>query len=192
MSSKSSPPSLTTWQLVKMAAPIVFTSIFLPAVDNVTDLRLIFRLYTGVKSCVNSKDLPWQDSYTCQEDISSYCQSNPNSFVCDDFERYVSVLPGCKRIWQNEHTCQEDPATYCQKNPNSNGCSYFERSGYVRDIPGCVFISCRSDAATFCELKPTSPICGHFKHPRFATMFLGEIFILPKSFMKTKFQFPIC
>ena len=76
------------------------------------------------------------------------------------------------------------------KRIKTDGCSYFERSGYVRDIPGCVFISCRSDAATFFELKPTSPICGHFKHPRFATMFLGEIYILPQIFYENKISVP--
>ena len=46
MTSKSAPPPLTmtTGQLVKMAAPIVLFSILLPAVDNVTDLRMITRL----------------------------------------------------------------------------------------------------------------------------------------------------
>ena len=180
MSSKSAPPplTLTTEQLLKMAAPIVLFSILLPAVDNVTDLIMITRLYTGITGCAAYGDLPWQERYTCQEDPATYCQSNPNSDQCYYFEQYgwVSDIPGCKEIWQNKYICQEDPVIYCQSNPNSTECYLFKSRGWAHwgpsDIPGCV--SCETDTATFCEKRPNSPRCVHIKHTRFATMFLGK------------------
>ena len=208
MSTKS-PPPLTNWELVKMAAPIVLFGILLPTVDNYTDLRLIIRLYTGVEGCVNVRDLPWQKVYTCQEDPVTYCKSNP-SWKCDKFERYgdASDIVGCKEKWQNEWTCQEDPATYCKSNPNSTGCQedpatycksnpystgchYFERYGlFLNGLPGCVQFSCQSiydDPTRFCAHLPTSPYCGHFKHTSFATMFLGIICSFLKIFSRYKY-----
>ena len=38
-------PSLTTWECIKMAAPVVIFSIVLPFVDIITDLRTIILLY---------------------------------------------------------------------------------------------------------------------------------------------------
>ena len=189
MTSKSAPPPMTTttWQLMKMAAPIVLFSIILPTVDNVTDLRMIIRLNTGITGCIRTYDLHWQESYTCQEDPITYCKSNPNSTECSYFERYGDpfLIPGCKLIWQNEYTCQEDPATYCQSNPNSDECNDFERYGWVSDIPGCVYFSCYTDPLTYCDQRPASPSCKPIKHKRFATMFLGKylLFKFSKNFI---------
>ena len=177
MTSKSATPplTLTIGQLVKMAAPIVLFSIILPLVDNVTDLIMINRLYTGITGCVGD-DLPWQDKYTCQEDPVTYCELNPDSYGCRSFkfDGDVSDIPGCKLIWQELYTCKEDPVTYCQSNLNSRECNYFERNGSPYDIPGCVYFTCYNDTATFCAQRPDSPTCKPIKHTRFATMFLGK------------------
>ena len=75
MSSTSPSPPLTTWELVKMTGPIMFFGILLPTVDNLTDLRMIIRLYTGIYSCnyVHPSDYyynvlngTWEDVISCQ------------------------------------------------------------------------------------------------------------------------------
>ena len=172
MTSSAPPPmTMTNGQLVKMAAPIILFSIILPTVDNVTDLRMIIRLYTGITGCASTYELPWQERYTCQEDPITYCKSNPNSTECSYFERYGDpfLIPGCKLIWQNEYTCQEDPATYCQSNADSYGCRRLKRYGYVSGIPGCKKIwqndyTCQKDPATYCRSNADSYGCHRFMY----------------------------
>ena len=148
MSSTSAPPPLTTWELVKMTGPIIFFGILLPTVDNLTDLRMIIRLYKGIPGCkyvdqwdyVNKMNGTWEHVVTCQQDPDTYCQENdPKSKYCDHFYRY-GYPPG-------------------------------------NDFPGCtwVYLTCKSDPATFCADNPHHLNCGHYKykHVKFATMFLG-------------------
>ena len=187
MSSKSAPPplSLTTGQLVKMAAPIVLFSILLPAVDNVTDLRMITSLYTGITGCVRSDEIPWQERYICQEDPNAYCERincvGENLFKrgcdwngCYHFKlknEYPENIPGCKYNWNYTYICQEDPVTYCESNPYSDECEIFGRRDDPLWIPGCE--TCWFNTATFCGQRPDHPTCAYFKHTPFATMFLG-------------------
>ena len=42
-----SSPSLTRWDCVEIAAPVVISSIVLPLVDIITDLRTIIRLFSS-------------------------------------------------------------------------------------------------------------------------------------------------
>ena len=93
MSSPSATPPLTTWQLVKMTGPVILFGILLPFVDNVTDLRMIIRLYWGIPACrhlQNPSDLTrngihWEDLYTCgRENPDAFCQSPPASTGCDN------------------------------------------------------------------------------------------------------------
>ena len=211
MTSKSAPPplSLTTRQLVKMAAPIVLFSILLPTVDNVTDLRMIIRLYTGITGC---KELPWQEKFTCQEDPVTYCESNPRSFGCESLWLYGSPenIPGCKLIWQNDYICQEDPVTYCQSNRNSDECYFFERYGWVvnfklngtvRSIPGCRLIwqnehACQEDPDTYCESNPKSIECDDFKRSGWVGVIPGCVRFIcwhdPATFCEQRPDSPTC
>ena len=151
MSSTSATPPLTTWQLVKMTGPIILFGILLPTVDNLTDLRMIIRLYFGIPGCksvyyvyyedyISMNGTNWQDLYTCQQDSETYCQLNPNSVVCKEFEFDES-----------------------------------KRKGYPGPIPNCTWDldTCEKDPATFCEDNPHRLICGHYRHRDFALMFLG-------------------
>ena len=144
MSSPSAPPPLTTWQLVKMTGPIILFGILLPFVDNVTDLRMIIRLYSGIPDCkyidpeeyLAKNGTHWQDLYTClKSDLDNFCKLNPDSKGCDSFHRtgYPEDITSCEL---DQRTCMEGPAT-------------------------------------FCEDKPGHPNCGHYNHPHIATMFLG-------------------
>ena len=187
MTSKSAPTphKLTTWELMKMAAPIVLFGILLPTVDNVTDLIMITRLYTGITGCVLIRnDLPWQERYICEEDPDTYCDNKncvgDNLYLrgcewigCSKFKLKGSPegIHGCKENWQNEWVCQEDPVTYCESNPYSDECGSFKRGGSVLWIPGCE--NCWF-TANFCEKRPDHPTCAYFKHTTFATMFVGN------------------
>ena len=132
MSSKSPKPPLTTWELVKMTGPIIFFGILLPTVDNLTDLRMIIRLYSGITGCtyVNPYDYvrdtngTWKDLVTCQRNPDTNCkQWRGNTGRCDchfDFSEYPSsALPGCR--W-DYYTCNSDPATFCEDNQHRLTC----------------------------------------------------------------------
>ena len=148
MSSTSPSLPLTTWELVKMTGPIILFGILLPTVDNLTDLRMIIRLYIGVPGCNNVKPYnvkemngTWEDVVTCQQDPDTYCQLNdPESWYCKDFYHRGSPVhfPNCTLDF---NTCKSDPATFCEDNP---------------DHPNC------------------GGNGGIYKHVKFASMFLGE------------------
>ena len=155
MSSTSASPPLTTWELVKMTGPIIFFGILLPTVDNLTDLRMIIRLYSGIPGCnyvnpesyISETNGTWEDLFTCQQDPDTYCQDNSESLECHYFFRngypddiVGAFIPGCRR-----------------------------------DYYACVF---DSDPVTFCENNPHRIACGHYKHVKFATMFLGIFYPL--------------
>ena len=151
MSSTSPTPPLTTWELVKMTGPIILFGILLPTVDNLTDLRMIIRLYSGIYGCkyvspydyVRETNGTWEDLFTCQQDPDAYCQvNNPEDRECRDF--YWSGYPG-------------------------------------NDFPGCTWDldTCKPDPATFCENKPDRVTCGGiYTHRIFASMFLGNFLLL--------------
>ena len=131
MSSTSASPPLTTWELVKMILPILGFGILLPTVDNLTDLRMIIRLYSGIYGCkyVRPWDYvktngTWEDLFTCQQDPDTYCQENPGSWDCDNFYRwgYPNQFPGC--AWDIE-TCNKDPATFCENKPDRVTCGIY-------------------------------------------------------------------
>ena len=148
MSSTSPSPPLTNRELVTMAGPIIFFGILLPTVDNLTDLRMIIRLYSGINGCNYvipygrlMNGTTWEDLYTCQQDPDTYCQLNdPESWYCKDFYHRGSPVhfPNCTLDF---NTCKSDPATFCEDNPNRL-------------------------------------TCGHYKHVTFATMFLGIFYHL--------------
>ena len=127
MSSTSPTPPLTTWELVKMTLPIIGFGILLPTVDNLTDLRMIIRLYRGIPGCkyvdpwAPEMNGTWEDLYTCQQDPDTYCQLNNKSSHCDDFYRwgYLDDFPICS---QDIDTCRSDPATFCEDNPDRVTC----------------------------------------------------------------------
>ena len=152
MSSKSPTPPLTTWELVKMTGPLILFGILLPTVDNLTDLRMIIRLYIGIPGCNNVDPLDyiremngtWEDLITCQQDPDTYCRLNPESSDCDLFYR-----------WGYPFT-------------NFPGCTW--------DID-----TCWKDTATFCEDSPHHVNCGYYKHVKFATMFLGNFLLLSSN-----------
>ena len=154
MSSTSAMHPLTTWDLVKMTGPIILFGILFPTVDNLTDLRMIIRLYEGIPGCnhiypwdyVRETNGTWEDLYTCQPDPDTYCQLNDSkSKYCDFFYRYR--VPGPVRSL---------------------------------DIPKCTwdYDTCKSDPATFCEDNPHRLTCGRYQHVKFATMFLGIFYPL--------------
>ena len=170
MSSTSASPPLTTWELVKMTLPIMGFGILLPIVDNLTDLRMIIRLYSGIYGCkyvrpwdyVGETNGTWEDLFTCQQDPDTYCQDNSESLECHYFFRngypddiVGAFIPGCRR-----------------------------------DYYACVF---DSDPVTFCENNPHRIACGHYKHVKFATMFLGNYFGFAKNLKKPfSFQSHLC
>ena len=149
MSSTSASPPLTTWELVKMTGPITLFGILLPTVDNLTDLRMIIRLYSGIYGCkyvspydyVRETNGTWEDLYICQQDPDTYCQVNPGSSDCDYF--YLSGYPG-----------NDFP-----------GCTYD-------------YDTCKPDPATFCEYHPDRVTCRVYTHRIFASMFLGNFLLL--------------
>ena len=129
MSSTSPSLPLTTWELVKMTGPIILFGILLPTVDNLTDLRMIIRLYIGVPGCNNVKPYnvkemngTWEDVVTCQQDPDTYCQENPDPMDCSEFYSWGYPdhnFPGC--TW-DIYTCKSDPATFCENNPHHLNC----------------------------------------------------------------------
>ena len=159
-STSASTPPLTTWELVKMTGPIILFGILLPTVDNLTDLRMIIRLYTGITGCKfvdpdnynRETNGTWEDLITCQQNPNTYCRLNPGFPGCG---YRPALVPG------------RAPVSVLEGVPSS-------------DFPGCRwdFYTCNSDPDTFCEDNPhrlTS--CVYYQHEKFATMFLG-IFIL--------------
>ena len=164
MSSTSASTPLTTLQLVRMTGPIILSGILLPIVDNLTDLRMIIRLYSGIPSCnyVHPSDYyynvlngTWEDVITCQY--------------------------------------QQDPDTFCQVYKESSHCVFFFGNGYPSAIyPGCTWdiVTCRADPATFCEYKPDRVTCGGiYTHRIFASMFLGNFLLFTRNNLMKSFLF---
>ena len=142
MSSTSPTPPLTTWELVKMTGPIIFFGILLPTVDNLTDLRMIIKLYSGIPECklvwYDVTDGPWEDAYTCQQDPDTYCQENPGSSDCEDFYswEYPVSIPGC--TWDYK-ACKPDPATFCENKPHSLNCGHYKHVKFATMFLGIFY-----------------------------------------------------
>ena len=74
---------LSRWQLARITGPVVFFSIILPFIDNVTDLTMIVRLYYGVhycnQYCPSSYGLKTCEGYReCRENATIFCNENNN------------------------------------------------------------------------------------------------------------------
>ena len=74
---------LSRWQLARITGPVVFFSIILPFIDNVTDLIMIVRLYYGVHYC--NQYCPSSYGYgfktcegyrECRENATIFCNGN--------------------------------------------------------------------------------------------------------------------
>ena len=141
MSSTSATLPLTTWELVKMIGPIILFGILLPTVDNVTDLRMIFRLFIGIPGCklvdpneyLKINGTHWQDVITCtRQDPEDFCQLNTNSTGCAHYYEYGFPDPyyftGCS--W-DYNTCNDDPATYCHDNPDRFTCAHYRHTKFA-------------------------------------------------------------
>ena len=98
MSSTSATPPLTTWQMVKMLGPIILSEILLPILDNVTDLRMIIRLYWGIPGCkAHSSVLTQTAGYTeCLRDPATFCEDRKDDYYCErnKHPRFASMLLG--------------------------------------------------------------------------------------------------
>ena len=79
-----STPPLATWELVKMTGPIILFGILLPTVDNLTDLRMIIKLYSGIPDC--GYDYIRIDYDTCKSDPATFCEDNPHHLVCTHYQ----------------------------------------------------------------------------------------------------------
>ena len=169
MSSTTATPSLTTWELVKMSAPIIFFGILLPTVDSFTDLRMIIRLFIGIPACKHF---------------------NPNEYFW--FFNNKTQLYEWKNgtHWQDLWTCTQDPEYYCQSTPWNIDCDLFYKYGYPPvNFPGCSwdYWTCKVDPVTFCQDDPDRLTCAHYKHTKFASMFLGIFFFTHFKFNETLF-----
>ena len=72
---------LSRWHLARITGPVVFFSIILPFIDNVTDLTMIVRLYYGVhycnQYCPSSYGLKTCEGYReCRENATIFCNGN--------------------------------------------------------------------------------------------------------------------
>ena len=92
--------NLGRWQLARITGPVVFFSIILPLIDNVTDLILIVKLYFGVNYCDHYCFSPstygsktCAGYYQCRENATTYCNNldeNSNDESCQ-FRRYTTL-----------------------------------------------------------------------------------------------------
>ena len=84
---------LSRWQLARITGPVVFFSIILPFIDNVTDLTMIVRLYYGVNyckhHCPSSYGVKTCEGYReCRENATTFCNENTGAATCA-FRRYT-------------------------------------------------------------------------------------------------------
>ena len=97
---------MSWWQLARITGPVLFFSIILPFIDNVTDLILIVRLYFGVHYCKNyclsTFGLKTCDGfYQCREDVTSFCnQNNTGTTGTCQFRSYTTLATSllCKTL----------------------------------------------------------------------------------------------
>ena len=92
--------NLSRWQLARITGPVVFFSIILPLIDNVTDLILIVKLYFGVHYCKHHCLSPstyglrtCEGYYQCRENATTYCNNfdeNLDDESCQ-FRRYTTL-----------------------------------------------------------------------------------------------------
>ena len=89
--------TMTTKEMAKSFSPIILFSIVLPLIDIFTDLRLIIRLYSGIKSC-NPVNVTWNEWAYCNriDDLSTstFCQQFPNSCQTEKHHKFATLLLG--------------------------------------------------------------------------------------------------
>ena len=92
--------NLSRWQLARITGPVVFFSIILPLVDNVTDLILIVKLYFGVNYCKHYCFSPstyglktCEGYFQCRENATTYCNNlqEPSNDESCQFRRYTTL-----------------------------------------------------------------------------------------------------
>ena len=95
---------LSRWHLARITGPVVFFSIILPFIDNVTDLTMIVRLYYGVDYCKHYcpsyYGMKTCDGYReCRENATTFCKENKDTATCA-FRRYTILATTllCKRL----------------------------------------------------------------------------------------------
>ena len=91
--------TMTTMEMAKSFSPIILFSIVLPIIDIFTDLRMIIRLFSGIKSCIYYDDdinVRYSEWYGCtsSDDLSIFCLQYPNLCRTEEHNKFAILLLG--------------------------------------------------------------------------------------------------
>ena len=91
--------TMTTKEMAKSFPPIILFSIVLPFVDIITDLRMIFILYSRpLPYCIKTRDFRGFYVYNSEclttNDIETFCRTQPNLCNFEIHKRFATMLLG--------------------------------------------------------------------------------------------------
>ena len=139
---------VSTFQLLKMVAPIVFFNLILGSLDVWTDANLIWNLFTGAKEC-----LSYVNQQLCRQvGASVFCNSSEYNNTKYDH----SVCEWNCLEWNGE--CEWN----CFGDDTKDGTHYGE---------------CVKDPVAYCHAPDTthSAVCGHSNHPVYGALLAGKM-----------------